>query len=614
MANPYLSSPASDDAPTLLIDKNFMKKYEEIDSAIRNNKRGYLSELVKEKDPGPANLLKDSILSIVIAYEKSDLAIQLISEMSTESVMAANYDRDTALHIAAAKGDVRVVTALVNKNPRLLEARNRHMEIPLHKAALYGETDVFWTLVDKNSPVDARREDGATMLHCAVMGNAPVIPLEERCLKSVQGDEEELSRPSTKDEGPLFLLKLRKRFPPNYSTLFDILQFACIPVSPRIRYLQHMKEKHKQTMDLIDCLAEDLEFWDFSVNGRVPEGSMVSTSPPAMTPSQSFNHGDDADLTSTNSNRKGSKITRWDDSPLTFGAKMGLNEFVERILIVCPQSAAYLDAEGMNVLQVAIKHGHEKIVDIIESMTSGNNPILPSSLLSSIEKKTKNTILHFAAEKEVDTYQGYALQMKFELQWFERVKKLVPKDLEYSRNQNEKTAQELFTEKHKEMVKSGKEQLMEVGKTCSSLVAAVVFASSFSIPGDKDSHNNPIFVHKIAFKVFSHAYVLGLSCASTALVLFLSLLTSSYKEQDFRRALPTKYILANISFFFALVALLVSFSCNIYLNIYGGRKADTGDIAPMVCELTIFPAVCFLLLLSRSSSFGVATYLRRVLS
>ncbi|XP_078163294.1 uncharacterized protein LOC144558343 [Carex rostrata] len=614
--------------------------------------------------------------------------------MPTESVMAANYDGDTALHIAAARGDVRVATALVDKNPRLLEARNRHMEIPLHKAALYGETDVFWTLVDKNSPVDARREDGATMLHCAVMGNAPelalqiaeeykdqmigrnaqavtplqllvtipelfrsqlrlgslesliyeFIPLEER-YQSVQGDEEELSRPSTndllisscKDEGVFSLLKLRKIFRPNYSTLFDLSQLACIPVrwarlltfniikqlSPRIQYLQYQKEKHKQTMDLIDYLAKDPGYWDFIGKGRVPEGeSMVprlnssllnSSLPPAMTPNVSFNHGDDANLIGTNSNTKGSKITRWDDSPLTLGAKMGLHEFVERILIVCPQSAAYLDAEGMNVLQVAIKHGHEKIVDIIESRTLGNNPILPSWLLSSIEKKTKNTILHYAAEKEMED-QGFALQMQFELQWFERVKKLVPKDLEYSRNQNEKTAQELFTEKHKDMVKSGKEQLMEVGKTCSSLVAAVVFASSFSIPGDKDSNNNPIFVHKIAFKVFSHAYVLGLSCASTALVLFLSLLTSSYKEQDFRRALPTKYILANISFFFALVALLVSFSCNIFLNIYGGRKADTANIVPMVCELTIVPAVCFLLLFSRSSSFGVATYLRRVLN
>ncbi|KAJ4746447.1 Ankyrin repeat-containing protein [Rhynchospora pubera] len=576
MANPYLPSPAPGVTPPILTERNFMKKYEEIDSAIRNKKLDDLLKLVKE-DPGPVNLSQDPLLSVVIAYERSDIAIRLIKEMSEESMMAPNYDGDTALHVAAAKGDVRVASALAEKNPGLLEARNKHMEIPLHKAALFGEEEVFWILVEKNSPVDARREDGATMLHCAVMGNAPelalqiaeeypeqmtsrnsqavtplqlvvtipeafrsqlrlgsvesliyaFIPLEERCRKSVQGDEEELEKPSTndclinsyKDEGLSFLLKQRKRFPPNYSTLFDILQLGCIPVrwvrvltfniikqlSPGIRHLQYQKQKHKHTMELINYLAKDPGYWDFIDKGRVPEGGSTvprlhDELPPPMTPNLSFTHGDGAAI-STISNSKSSKTTRWDDSPLTLAAKMGLHEFVERILTVCPQSAAYLDAEGMNVLQVAIKHGHEKIVDIIASMTSGNNPILPTWLLSAIEKKTKNTILHFAAAKEVDADQAFALQMQFELQWFERVKKLVPKDLEYSRNQNEKTAQELFTETHKEMVKSGKEQLTEVGKTCSSLVAAVVFASSFSIPGDKDSQNNPIFVHKIAFKV-----------------------------------------------------------------------------------------------------------------
>jgi ankyrin repeat protein len=122
---------------------------------------------------GPVNLSQDPLLNVVIAYGKSKLAIRLISEMSLENLMAKNYDGDTALHLAAAKGDVRVATALVDKNPGLLEARNQHLEIPLHKAAQHGEMEVFWTLVDKNSPADARREDGATMLHCAVMGNAP---------------------------------------------------------------------------------------------------------------------------------------------------------------------------------------------------------------------------------------------------------------------------------------------------------------------------------------------------------------------------------------------------------------------------------------------------------
>ena len=155
------------------------------------------------------------------------------------------------------------------------------------------------------------------------------------------------------------------------------------------------------------------------------------------------------------------------------------------------------------------------------------------------------------------------------------MKKLVPKDLEYSHNKSEKTTQELFTENHKDMVKDAESQLVEMGNTCSSLVAAVAFASSFSIPGKDDKHN-PGFYNKTAFKVFNHADVISLSCASTALVLFSSLLTSPYREQDFGRSLPTKYFFANRSF--ALVAVLVAFSCNIYLNIYGGGKAGTTDI------------------------------------
>nr|XP_029120026.1 uncharacterized protein LOC105043897 [Elaeis guineensis] len=290
---------------------------------------------------------------------------------------------------------------------------------------------------------------------------------------------------------------------------------------------------------------------------------------------------------------------------------MGLHEFVKQILTVFPESAMYHDMEGKDVLQVAIQHGHEKIVKIIESMACGSNPVLPSWLLSSIEKETKNTILHFAAEQTVKE-NFFALQMQTELQWFERVKRLVPKDLKYSRNEEEKTALELFTEKHKDMVQNGKQQLMEMGKTCSGLVAAVVFASSFSIPGDKDENNNPIFRHRTAFKVFSHAYVIGLSCAATALVLFLSLLTSSYRVEDFRRSLPTKYFFANASFFLSLVALLVAFTCNIYLNIYGGRRTETKDLVPFVCELTIFPAVCIVVLLYRGSNFGFGSFLRHV--
>ncbi|WOL19963.1 hypothetical protein Cni_G28765 [Canna indica] len=144
-----------------------------------------------------------------------------------------------------------------------------------------------------------------------------------------------------------------------------------------------------------------------------------------------------------------------------------------------------------------------------------------------------------------------------------------------------------------------------MGKTCSSLVAAVVFASSFSIPGEKDpSTGNPLFFNRMPFKIFSHAYVIGFACAATSLVLFLSLVITPYKERDFRRAVPMKYFFACLSFAMALLAFLISFTCNIFLQIYGGQRTETKDLIPLLLELTVFPAVCFLLLLYSGAKFG----------
>ncbi|XP_072958025.1 uncharacterized protein [Typha angustifolia] len=289
---------------------------------------------------------------------------------------------------------------------------------------------------------------------------------------------------------------------------------------------------------------------------------------------------------------------------------MGLDEFVKQILTNFPQSAHNLDTEGMNALQVAIKYGHEKIVNDILSMISESNPILPSGLLSSIHPATGNTILHFAAE-QTKKAGGFAWELKYEFQWFEKVRNMVPEDLLYSRNKKEQTAEELFAENHKDTVKRGKEQLVKMGKTCSALVVAVVFASTFSIPGDKDANQNPIFLQRTAFKVFSHAYVIGLSCAATSFMLFLSFLDSSnYREQDFRHFIPAKYLLANMSFRIALLALFVAFSCNIYLQIYGGKPVETKYILPFVCDLVIFPAVCLLVLLYQRPSLGMMPFFR----
>ncbi|KAG1354288.1 putative protein ACCELERATED CELL DEATH 6 [Cocos nucifera] len=125
------------------------------------------------------NLSEDPLLSVVIAYGKSKLAIELIEQMPPMNLMVGNFNGDTALHVAVAKGDESVVEALIENNDILLRSSNNQLEIPLHKAALFGQRRIFWNLVKKyHSSAHARRKDGATMLHLAIMGNAPELALE----------------------------------------------------------------------------------------------------------------------------------------------------------------------------------------------------------------------------------------------------------------------------------------------------------------------------------------------------------------------------------------------------------------------------------------------------
>ncbi|XP_028550342.1 uncharacterized protein LOC110109102 [Dendrobium catenatum] len=434
-------------------------------------------------------------------------------------------------------------------------------------------------------------------------------------------------------------LQKTKSFPPNYATMFKLLKLAKIPVFPTIKYLEQQKRNHKETLALIECLAEDADYWDFigkGMTGQVDKSTSFSAHKPIVDDEyDKFVYADEVFptikyLNQVKRNHKktmalikihdesdeeqesfDARLLRWNDSPLIIGAKMGLYEFVEKILEVYPQSVSILDVQGKNIIQVAISLGNQKIFELVKSKLTGRNAVFPSRLLYARDNK-KNTILHYAAEVTVDVEVVGALQMQKDLQWFEKVETLIPRDLQYSRNMEEMTAQECFSENHKNMARKGKEQLTQLGQTCASLVAAFVFASSISIPGSDDSGGGGNIYSKTAFIVFKNAFVFGLSCAATALVLFLSLVTSSYREREFRRSIPTKLFFAVLSFVLALISLLVAFACNIFLQIYNGRRTGAKELIPFVCELTVFPAFVWFLLMYRGCSFGIISLFKQV--
>ncbi|XP_064994915.1 uncharacterized protein LOC135631295 [Musa acuminata AAA Group] len=404
------------------------------------------------------------------------------------------------------------------------------------------------------------------------------------------------------DDGDHSLRAFRSKFPSKYSTLFDLLELISIPagwilrfvyniirqLSPRVQRLEGKKKNHTETMHLIEYLAKE-GYFDFFVRGKDP--SQQSILGPQDSPPETGEEGDAQKKALSPSSED-----RWNEPPLFLGAQMGLNDFVGKILQVCPQSATYLDTKGRNVLQVAIESGNRETVETIRRMAQGDNPILPSWLLSSIDSKTRNTILHLATDGTCDVAKEEqdepdAMQLHYDLVWFEMLESSIPKELVFSRNTQGKTAQELFTSSHKQTRKSCKKQLVRIANTSTSAVAAVVFAlsSSFSHTDDPKTSDSPMF------KALSYTYVIGLSLAATSLFFFLSLVKSSYKEQEFRSAIPTKFYLAGLTYNMALGTLLLAFTFNTFVQIYGVEGVKEKQAITFMLEIIACPLLACLI-------------------
>lgn len=148
------------------------------------------------------------------------------------------------------------------------------------------------------------------------------------------------------------------------------------------------------------------------------------------------------------------------------------------------------------------------------------------------------------------------------------VKESMPPHFFNRYNKYNKTPRDIFTETHTELVKSGGEWLNKTSESCSvvaALIATVAFATSATLPGGVNQDTgHPTLEREPAFNLFAISSLIALCCSITAVVMFLSILTSRYQEYDFGRDLPRKLILGLTSLFMSIVSMLVSFCAGHY--------------------------------------------------
>ncbi|TQD85413.1 hypothetical protein C1H46_029043 [Malus baccata] len=247
------------------------------------------------------------------------------------------------------------------------------------------------------------------------------------------------------------------------------------------------------------------------------------------------------------------------------------------------------------LLNFAIELRHEHLFRTVYDKTA-RSKLMAATLLES-----GGSILHLAAKlaplPQLSSTSGAALQMQRELQWFKEVEKLVHPYYKESRNQNGESARELFTKEHKLLAESGEKWLKDTSNSCmlvSTLVATVVFVAAFTVPGGNDNEGAPIFLQKksVIFLVFVVSDTVALFSSLTSLLMFLSILTARYAEEDFLESLPKRLIIGLGTLFFAIAATMVAFGAT--LSIVLSKRFNRVSVP--ITLLASFPVTLFALL------------------
>lgn len=137
------------------------------------------------------------------------------------------------------------------------------------------------------------------------------------------------------------------------------------------------------------------------------------------------------------------------------------------------------------------------------------------------------------------------------------------------KNNDGKTPQEIFSEEHKELMEQGERWMKETVAQCiivAALIATITFAAAFTLPGGNNQDSGyPTFMKKSAFVVFVVTDTISLYTSSASILMFLSILTQRYTENDFLVSLPVKLLIGLVTLYISIATMMIAFSASFVL-------------------------------------------------
>ncbi|KAD6454929.1 hypothetical protein E3N88_09635 [Mikania micrantha] len=158
------------------------------------------------------------------------------------------------------------------------------------------------------------------------------------------------------------------------------------------------------------------------------------------------------------------------------------------------------------------------------------------------------------------------------------------------------TPQMVFTKEHKKLLIEGQKWMKETAQSftiTATLITTIMFAAAITVPGgNKQDNGIPMFTNISLFTLFAVSDVISFFTSVASLLMFLSIVTDSFTEQDFLFWLPSKLIIGLVSLSISTIAMLVAFSASFVL-VFG--QNSSWIFAPVV-TLIVLPFTFFMTL------------------
>ncbi|MBA0778313.1 hypothetical protein Gotri_006188 [Gossypium trilobum] len=552
--------------------------------------------------PGAANVRitnrLETALHIAVRAGHIGFVEEVVKLMSVSDLERRDKSSNTALFVAAASGITRIAEVMVKKNKLLPGLRGNKGVTPLCIAAQKGHRDMVWYLYNVTAAEYLNQEDYIGLLIATIttdlFADQILLFYLDVAICLIQHNPELAILRDSNGETALHVLA---RKPTAFSSknelgIWEMFIYPWIYVEPvtKCSYPSGMsKPCHCDTNQGFSLILGVMKFNGIPGHKAVCRKKLLHMQAIVLVKLlwDQILSLEDAQITD---------ILRSPSQVLFVAAEFGVVDLITELFQSYPDLIWRVDEHGRSIFHMAVIHRQEKIFRLIHDIGAHKD------MIAAYRDKNNHCILHLAGK--------IATPNRLNIE----VEKNVQPLYKEMRDSNGRTPRMLFMEEHAKLMKEGEKWMKSTASSCmlvATLITTVMFAAIFTVPGGNDNEKGtPIFLEATSFVIFAVSDALALFSSVTSILMFLSILTSRYAEEDFLRLLPQRLIVGLTTLFLSIAAMLVAFGATFCIVLSQRLAWIPVPVAFIACiPVTLFAFLQFPLLLDIvQSSYGVGIF------